>query len=497
MVKFNWRLNSRPNILAVTLAMVVLADFLFYGEPAGWTFALFEWVLLATFLMRRGERFRRGPARVFIVLLAALGLSFVLEPGPLALAMVALGLLSLPALAQLGWSPRAANWIDRLLRSSLAGWATVWRDRRLFGRWDRRHGGGPLRLFGFLLGWMIPIALSAVFVFAFRFANPIIERWISNAANWLRAISAEFFGEFTPWRPAFWFVVFTWVWALLRLRISDRLRRWWPGRSRVPRLAGRTELLDSSLIVRCLVAFNAVFLVQMSLDLYYLWGGAALPPGMTYAEYAHRGAYTLVLTALLAALFVLATFRPGGGVQNLLLARRLVYLWLAQNVFLIVSSFWRLHLYVDVYALTRLRVAAGLWMLLVALGLPFITWRIVARRSNDWLVGANALACASLLYICCFADIRGAVARYNVTHCKEMKGDGPPIDIDYLVELGPASLPSLALLPSPLPTDKPPSLTPEIARDRLLLKLGDQTRNWRAWTWRRSRLLNLSIARNN
>jgi hypothetical protein len=32
---------------------------------------------------------------------------------------------------------------------------------------------------------------------------------------------------------------------------------------------------------------------------------------MTLAEYAHRGAYPLIVTALLAALFVLIAFRQG------------------------------------------------------------------------------------------------------------------------------------------------------------------------------------------
>ena len=50
--------------------------------------------------------------------------------------------------------------------------------------------------------------------------------------------------------------------------------------------------------------------MQTGLDLAYLWGGLALPDGMSHAEYAHRGAYPLVVTALLAAGFVLIAMRP-------------------------------------------------------------------------------------------------------------------------------------------------------------------------------------------
>ena len=54
-----------------------------------------------------------------------------------------------------------------------------------------------------------------------------------------------------------------------------------------------------------LFTFNAIFAIQNGLDIAFLWSGAALPEGVTLAEYAHRGAYPLIATALLAGLFVL------------------------------------------------------------------------------------------------------------------------------------------------------------------------------------------------
>ena len=37
----------------------------------------------------------------------------------------------------------------------------------------------------------------------------------------------------------------------------------------------------------------------------YLTGGRRLPRGISFVEYAHRGSYPLIATALLAAAFVL------------------------------------------------------------------------------------------------------------------------------------------------------------------------------------------------
>ena len=83
---------------------------------------------------------------------------------------------------------------------------------------------------------------------------------------------------------------------------------------------------------------------------------------MTLAGYAHRGAYPLIATALLAGLFVLVTLRPGSDTVRIPLIRRMVVLWVAQNVFLVASSILRTRDYIDAYSLTRLRVAALAWM---------------------------------------------------------------------------------------------------------------------------------------
>ena len=45
---------------------------------------------------------------------------------------------------------------------------------------------------------------------------------------------------------------------------------------------------------------------------------------MTYASYAHRGAYPLIVTALLAGGFVLLALRPNGGMEERKLIRNLI-----------------------------------------------------------------------------------------------------------------------------------------------------------------------------
>ena len=139
----------------------------------------------------------------------------------------------------------------------------------------------------------------------------------------------------------------------------------------------QSDFFGVATILRSLILFNLLFAVQTILDIVYLWGNATLPADISYASYAHRGAYPLIVTALLAAGFVLAAMRPGGPAEQSKVIRPLVYLWVAQNVLLVASSILRLDLYVQIYLLTWWRVAAFIWMVLVAFGLLLIVARIV------------------------------------------------------------------------------------------------------------------------
>jgi len=207
--------------------------------------------------------------------------------------------------------------------------------------------------------------------------------------------------------------------------------------------ADRIDFFGVTTILRSLILFNLLFAVQTVLDVAYLWGNAKLPDDISYASYAHRGAYPLILTALLAAGFVLAAMKPGGPAEKSAIIRPLVYLWVAQNVLLVASSILRLDLYVQIYLLTWWRIAAFIWMLLVAFGLLLIVARIALNRSDGWLISANLITLTATLYVCSLVNFAALIADYNVSHSREAAGKGVGIDINYLFHLGPQALPAI------------------------------------------------------
>ena len=127
-------------------------------------------------------------------------------------------------------------------------------------------------------------------------------------------------------------------------------------------------------------------------------------------------------------------------------------------------------------------------MVLVAVGLLLILIQIVLRKSNSWLLSANAISLALVLYGCCFVNAPRLVASYNIEHSREAGGTGPNLDLRYLASLGPAALPVLEAHMREIPALEP------VARSRraCLDRRGVLPANWRAWgfrTWRLQRYL--------
>jgi hypothetical protein len=284
------------------------------------------------------------------------------------------------------------------------------------------------------------------------------------------------FDALTLLRMIFWAATFTGLWSVLR---PPRFVLWpaWTKASRDISLPG----VSIASVTLSLAAFNLIFALQNGLDLAFLWSGAPLPDGMTLAEYAHRGAYPLIATALLAGLFVLVALRPGAPTAASRPIRWLVTLWIAQNVLLVASTMLRTVDYVEAYSLTVLRIAALVWMALVALGLALVCLRLLLGRSGAWLINANALAAALALASCCWIDLGAIAAGWNVRHAREAGGAGAAIDLCYLYELGSSALlPLIELESRPLPGELRERV--QWLRGRIMKRLAANQADWHGWT---------------
>ncbi|MFB2566212.1 DUF4173 domain-containing protein [Rhizobium sp. IMFF44] len=459
------------------IALLALADLLLFDRQPGLNLFIFTNAVAAGLLIssRKRQSIPKIAVLVALSLVASTPLAEATSWMGIAISLLSLCLISL-GIGGLTPSQRIRLPLV-LLRFLLDVPARPF--RRASYRWlERLQKPSPYGVRHHLRNWIMPLVFAAGFLALFAAANPLIDKT-------LRSIDLTFLLQLLSiWRIGFWLAVAAFLSLLLRPRLMRRRRR----RRDVPDIATGAEdkdmLFGHGALLRSLLVFNALFAVQTLLDLTYLWGGASLPDGMSHAEYAHRGAYPLLLTAILAAVFVLAAMRRGGPGDRSPLLRGLVHLWIAQNILLCLSSILRLDLYVEVYSLTELRVAAGIWMGLVAVGLFLILLRILLRRSNEWLIALSSAMLVLTLYAAALADIPAFIARFNVAHSREISGEGIVLDLDYLSTLGPAAIPALDTYLASLPADADARRVGET----LLWQHIGRPRDWRSWTYRDARL---------
>lgn len=414
----------------VAAALIGFGDWLFWDHRIGLSLALFIAALaIAVVGTNRARASRPLVAAASAVLMAGL-LALVEDVNALSVLFGVTG-LGFFALALTSPDARWPDYLRAMLRLPFVGPFRLWSDWLRMLRL-RRHAHSN-HAFD-LIGWLVPLALLATFTILFASANPVLESWL-GAIDLKALLQAIFSG-----RSIFWFLLLLLVWPLIRMRKVCPAAPYPAGPAAPEDWGG---LLGTSAILRSLVLFNGLFALQTGMDLTYLWAGGTLPNGMSHAAYAHRGAYPLIATALLAAGFVLIVMRESSPARTHKPVRALVLAFVAQNVLLVASSILRLDLYIAAYSLTYLRIAAFIWMGLVALGLVLILVAIMRGKSNAWLLGWNAAALALTLYAACFVNFPDLIARYNLAHCKEISGEGPALDIWYLTNLGPAAIPAL------------------------------------------------------
>jgi hypothetical protein len=465
---------------AATAVCVALADWLFYGWPIGVSFAIFLGVLGVVAVVSNRVHATRRTQIVMIALFVAGLLPLIEEINVLS---VIVGVLTTGLFALLMTGREGLSWQRNLFDAAtipfrgpfqLAG--DVFRARQWLKGWTPEW----LRV-GSLVAWVVPIGAFAIFLALFSSANPLIEYRLAQID--LRVL----LDLLDPLRIGFWILVICLIWPLM-LR---RSRKPWEPEPRDAAIAagpsGFDDLFGIRAVSRSLILFNALFALQSGLDLTYLWGGVNLPGGMSHAEYAHRGAYPLIATALLAAGFVLIAMRPGGPAEQSRWIRPLVLLWTGQNILLVISSILRLDLYVAAFSLTYLRLAAFIWMGLVAVGLLLMVLQIWLKKPGSWLITANAAALALVLYGCCFLNAPWLIARYNVEHCREVGGAGPNLDMNYIASLGPQSLPALEAHLDKFLGISVYSLAYRMNEDRNFLHYPGNWRTWGFRTWRLER----------
>ncbi len=172
--------------------------------------------------------------------------------------------------------------------------------------------------------------------------------------------------------------------------------------------------------------------------------GGSLPEQFIYSEFARNGFFELCAIAAinlgLILLMQTLTARRENDRRPVALKAYTVVLSVC-TLLIIASAMCKMALYVERYGLTQLRVYASWFMiLLVIMFVIIILWQFV--KLPLWKVVFTAF---SIMFgILCFGNVDGSIAKYNIEAYKS--GRIAELDIDHLIDLGPAAAEHMAEL---------------------------------------------------
>lgn len=406
----DYKRKTKPDFpLFKIVLLVLLADFLFWQHGLGISMAIYVFAIFGLATNKVPLKSRVGPTMLLL---------FGVMPVVEYVQLLSLMFLSVALPTALVWAhqpnARAIQYATAALRLLFAiptsGLRSLYYMLKSLRR-DRGEGR-PQAVKLFMQNWAFPLGGSLVFLALLMDANPFISKILSIDIDLLAGFN----------RISFWFGLGLLIWPMINgIKFDDREFATPTVPIRIPGLG-----LNAGSVLRALIMFNLLIGVQTSMDFSIFIGGADLPKGISYASYAHRGAYPLLVTAILAGAFAISA-QPFMGEHHLL--KPLLMLWLAQNAILCVSAGLRLDLYIEAYGLTYLRIRALIWIGMIAAGLSLGAWQVLKAHSNRWLV----LRCVSLgigvLYVCSFVNFAAIIANVNIANQKA--------DATYICNLGP------------------------------------------------------------
>ncbi len=455
-------------LLAAAAVLGWFADVLFVGERPGLNVFLFAacFVAALAFVLRigraplQGRRWMALPLLLFAAAFAWRDSRLLVATNLVALA----GAVSLGALRRAQPKPQdatLAEYAGGLLSAgvgALAGSVELlehdvpWREAT-------RGVRGP-RAVAVARGLAVGVPVVAVFGGLFLSADTVFRGLVTSA---LPA------GLPSPWPDGVVVVGTAWAAAgLLRDLAADRDEA---------RLISPSVILDSTPSVRLggtevaivVGALDALFLAFVAVQARYLFGGSDVVvehAHLTYAEYARHGFFDLLAVTALVVPVVLAACALAR--DRLRLVRALCGVLVVLELVVAASALQRLHVYVQQYGLTELRLYAAGVILWLAVVLAWAVPTILRGRGRRFAVGAvvaGFVATAVLNAV----NPDALIARTDLDRAKP--------DTSYVLGLGADTVPALL---DRLPRIEDPAQRRRIAAALLQRDFGGGVLAWNA-----------------
>jgi uncharacterized protein DUF4153 len=474
------RVNSPTHVVVAALALGWFADLLFYGKDLGISAIIFVLLVLATlYLLGRQEDVRPTRRNLWLMLPTLFFAGMIsLHANTFLSALNVLAVITLLGLVAYFYS---AGHIERLgifgypMALILAGvHAVALAIPLVTSSMDAevvRKKSLPV-LVPLARGLLLALPVLIIFTCLLASADMVFAGYLADIsrlqvlANWQET--------------ALHIIVITWIAWLLAGGIVFALGRrqaqpsehepWEDALGRVPRMIGFIEA--TTLLVLVDLLFLSFGLIQFA----YLFGGHdnITAEGFTYADYARRGFFELVVVSVLTLGLILGLHRlvPRNSRRQSVMFNGLSSVMVGLVMVLLASAFWRMLLYQDAYGYTHLRLYVHvfeIWLALTFLWLLITLWVL----PNRFAIGSFVAALGFLVTLN-IANPDALIAERNLDRYYTTG----KLDVAYLTGLSEDAVPVLTQA-----ADRVGGLDGELLKENLdrRKEYMDANMGWREW----------------
>lgn len=301
------------------------------------------------------------------------------------------------------------------------------------------------RIARFILVFIAPLLVLFLFVLLYANASPFFNKFTGNFMLHFRKF-LEFIYEFIS-PDTFWIFVAGLLISIgflygnsnrLLLFLNEgkgmnlfRLRKPFRGRT----TALKTEFRSGIVL---LVLLNVLIAIMNVLDIYNVWFFFEWN-GIYLKQFVHEGTWLLIFSIIISIAIVLYYFR---GNLNYYPHRRLLLnlalLWMAQNALLVISVGIRNMWYIHHFNLAFKRIGVYAFLLLTLFGIATVMYKILNRKSPQYLFHYNGIAAYVILISLGFFNWDKVIATYNIRHA-----DTAFFHPEFMLSLNSSALPEL------------------------------------------------------
>jgi hypothetical protein len=303
-------------VLAAAVSLTALADFLFWKQIAGISFAIYCCAVAAMTIASRRRKCNERAVWFAAGLILAASAATAMEISFTNIAVL-LGLLAV--IYGECWYPELPAFWPRW-SESLVAWVTA------PGRWpwlidciatgtpavfknDARLLSHPARAIKIVAPSLLLAILFSIFLGS---GNAVYGELLSRI--WTRFADLIASIDLSVPHLLFWLLFATISLGFVAPRIAPTVPRSWT--------RGLPEFVRGDRVVAVwqsrfvLVLLNILFFGINTIDVFYLWQHTKLPRGVTYSAYVHRGVASLIVAVLLSAVVIAAIFQQQSEVRR-------------------------------------------------------------------------------------------------------------------------------------------------------------------------------------